>query len=381
MNFTSIESEYLVALLRSALKGESVPEAPEGLEWKKLVELSKNQQVYSIVLPIINKINVPAEQAQELLFYSQNELVRMIAMNNELENIETELQKLKIDYMLLKGSVIKRYYPMGKMRQMSDVDILYKADEARREKLFEFMLERGYKNVSTGENSDDFNKKPYYTFEFHRNLFFDERNFNPDFSDIWDNAARDSERSCKYHISPSDLYLYTVAHMYKHYILGGFGIRFIADIYIILTKLAAELDGEYIEGKLSQMGIADFNHTVKSIAFAMFDDGDLTDEQTEFANRTMNFGVYGAGGGIKVYYDEYVAKSGNKSVFKFYLAKLFPDRKYMRRIYPVLVRKPYLLPHYYIVRLFDRFFNSRKRIAADIKQLKKSVKENENKAD
>ena len=68
MEFTSIESEYLVALLKCALKSQNVPDIPAGLNWKELVNISKKQQVYSTIAPIINKINIPPEQAQELIY-------------------------------------------------------------------------------------------------------------------------------------------------------------------------------------------------------------------------------------------------------------------------------------------------------------------------
>ena len=64
MEFTSIESEYLVALLKCALKSQNVPDIPAGLNWKELVNISKKQQVYSTIATIINKINNPPEQAQ-----------------------------------------------------------------------------------------------------------------------------------------------------------------------------------------------------------------------------------------------------------------------------------------------------------------------------
>lgn len=123
-------------------KNEDVPDVPVGLNWEKLVKLSNEQQVYSTIAPVINKINIPVEQAQELTFYTQNELVRMIAMKNELEQIEKELEALKIDYMLLKGSVIKLCYPKQKMRQMSDVDILY--HEKDRERLVSMMKKEAF---------------------------------------------------------------------------------------------------------------------------------------------------------------------------------------------------------------------------------------------
>lgn len=375
MEFTSIESEYLVALLKCALKSQNVPDIPAGLNWKELVNISKKQQVYSTIAPIINKINIPPEQAQELIFYSQNELVRMIAMKNELEQIEKELNGAGIKYMLLKGGVIKNYYPLQKMRQMSDYDILY--DVSKRNELISIMKNRGFNLTSSSENSDDFFKKPYYTFEWHRELFFEEHDFNPDFSDVWDNASKDDEKEFEYHMSSNDLYLHTIAHMYKHYILGGFGIRFFADVYVLLTKLKDELDKAYIDSKLEKMGLVDFEFDVRSICFALFDDKEITNSQVLFLNESISFGIYGSGGvtGAKLYYDEYRSKHGDVSVSKYYRSKIFPSKAYMKRTYPVLTKKPYLLFAYYIIRLFDKFFHSRKRIKSDIKMLKETVKE------
>ena len=375
MKYTCVESEYLVSLLRCALKNDDVPDVPVGLNWEKLVKLSNEQQVYSTIAPVINKINIPVEQAQELTFYTQNELVRMIAMKNELEQIEKELNTQGIKYMLLKGGVIRNYYPLQKMRQMSDFDILYHISD--RDKIISLMKKRGYTILSGSENSDDFFKKPYYTFEWHRELFFDEHDFNPDFSDVWDNATVDDEDEFEYHMSSNDLYLYTVAHMYKHYILGGFGIRFFADVYILLTKLSNELDRNYIEAKLEKMGLVEFEFNVKCVCLALFDDEPTTDEQVIFINESLSFGVYGSGGvaGPKLYFEEYKAKNGNASVSKYYRSKIFPSKAYMKRSYPILSKKPYLLYIYYIIRLFDKFFHSRKRIKRDIKLLKESEKE------
>ena len=87
--------------------------------------------------------------------------------------------------------------------------------------------------------------------------------------------------------------------------------------------------------------------------------------------------AYGSGGvtGAKLYYDEYRSKHGDVSVSKYYRSKIFPSKAYMKRTYPVLTKKPYLLFAYYIIRLFDKFFHSRKRIKSDIKMLKETVKE------
>lgn len=95
-------------------------------------------------------------------------MVRIIAMNNELSTVEKLLNEHSVKYMLLKGSVIRNLYPKQLMRQMSDVDILY--DVAKRGDVFEIMDSLGYPKPFESGNSDDFHKKPYYTFEFHNRL-------------------------------------------------------------------------------------------------------------------------------------------------------------------------------------------------------------------
>ena len=81
--------------------------------------------------------------------------------------------------------------------------------------------------------------------------------------------------------------------MYKHYILGGFGIRFFADVYVLLTKLKDELDKAYIDSKLEKMGLVDFEFDVRSICFALFDDKEITNSQVLFLNESLSFGIYG----------------------------------------------------------------------------------------
>ena len=212
MKYSTVENEYLIELLNAAVKGTAVQAPPEGIDWEKFVDLAKKQQVYSIIAPVLSGISMPEAQSKELVLYNQNELLRLIAMKNEQEQLENELEKAGIKFMLLKGSLLRNYYPQLKMRQMSDVDILY--DFSKRDELLEIMNNREYTLISDGGNSDDFTKKPFYTFEFHHRLFKDAYGFCPDFDFVWDNAVQSSDNSCKYNMSTEDLYLHSAAHMY-----------------------------------------------------------------------------------------------------------------------------------------------------------------------
>lgn len=370
MKYSTAESEYLVELLKSAVKGTEVKTPPEQIDWEKFVDLAKRQQVYSVIAPILGGIGMPGKQAGELMLYNQNELLRLIAMKNEQEQLENELRKAGIRFMLLKGSRLRFYYPQQKMRQMSDVDILY--DGSKKALLLEIMNNFGYSIISMSDNSDDFTKKPFYTFEFHRELFFREHDFYFDFSNVWDNAEADTDNPYKYVMSTEDLYLHSVAHMYKHYVLGGFGIRFLTDTYLFLIKEQGRMNMEYISSRLDEFDLTEFEKLIRELSFEIFGDGCFSDEQIDFLNNVLKFGIYGdSREGIKVYYDEYLAKNGGKgSLAGFYMSKLFPDFAFMKRSYPQLEKKPYLLPLYYIKRLINKLIYKRKSAVSNYKILK-----------
>ena len=69
------------------------------------------------------------------------------------------------------------------------------------------MRKAGYKMTACGENSDDFHKPPYATFEFHRTLFFDEKDFCPRFDGLWQRATRDPDHPHAFVMDVSDNYL------------------------------------------------------------------------------------------------------------------------------------------------------------------------------
>lgn len=379
MNNLTLESEYLIKLIKNVINEEEITPAPEGINWQNFIILSKKQQVYSVIAEALERFDIPQEQKQELILYSQNELLRILAMKSEFEEIEQELNENKIKYMLLKGSVLKSYYPKEKMRQMSDMDILY--DFSKADTVSSFMKKRGYALVSSGDHSDDYMKKPFYTFEFHRDLFDEDSDFNPDFSFVWENAEKDEAKEYKYNMNCNDLYLHTVTHMYKHYILGGFGIRFLCDVYLILKKDSSCLDFDYISRKLNKFGIKKFEEDVKELAVAVFENSKLTAKQIDFLANTMKFGVYGDSDyGVKLYFDDFAKEhQGEKHLlFKYYLKKTFPSAYFMKKNYRVLQKHSYLLPLFYIVRIFEKIRYRRKYISNSYNVLKSTQKDKNN---
>ena len=217
------EVEYLIYLLSCALN-ETEPQMQE-VDYSALLSLARKHQIYNIIFPLIqDDPNMPDEYKTKFRNYNLSEISRMLIINNERNEIFERLDEKGIKYMPLKGLILKNYYPLESMRQMSDNDILF--DDTHRDEVALFMKELGYKAIATGENSDDYHKPPYCTFEFHRTLFFKETDFCPEFNNLWENAVADDEHKYMYHMGLDDVYIYSVCHMYKHF-------SFISILYVV----------------------------------------------------------------------------------------------------------------------------------------------------
>lgn len=357
------EVDYLIHLLSCALN-QRKPVAQEDVDYSALLSLAKKHQVYNIIFPLIkDDPSVPEEQKQAFRNYHMSELTRMIAINNERSNIFDELDEKGIKYMPLKGLIIKNYYPKESMRQMSDNDILF--DSNFRDDVASIMKANGYKTTATGENSDDYHKAPYSTFEFHRTLFYNLHDFCPTFDGLWDRATADDERPFMYHMGLDDVYIYSVCHMYKHFSTAGCGVRFLADHYLFLKKENDKLNWDYINSFFEKYNISEYEKSSRLLAFKLFDEKELDDEDIKLFETYINFGIYGDGN-IQLGNDiEKLADGGsiNKAKKKYIFSRLFPPKAKMIADHRILEKHPYLLPFMYIYRLFRGLFNSKKTLS------------------
>lgn len=360
INVKDAETEYLLTLLRCAVRNEQAPPAPENIDWKRLIDISKKQQVFSMLVQVLDMKSLPEEQAQELVNYSRSELVKMIAVQNELAQLEALLSENEICYMLLKGSVIRNYYPKQSMRQMSDIDILY--DTSRRDDLIRLMKSRGFYLKSAEANSDDFYKNPYYNFEFHRSLFDERDAFCPDF-DLWKRALPDEQNRFKYIINREDCFIYALCHMYDHYCISGCGIRFVADIYVLLSSFD-NLDWDYIGKTFESFGFSDFCNNAIGLAKVLFGEKDAEKEEQELFDFLISGGVYGTSDFSKV------IENNGGSKFKYLMHRIFPPKRQMLGNYPKLKKMPFLLPFYYVFRLFQRLYYNFGGVKKELKNLK-----------
>lgn len=254
-------------------------------------------------------------------------------------------------YMPLKGAVLKDCYPKYGMRQMSDFDILFDEQHAKRVK--EIMVQLGFEiqHVGVGHH-DSYTKKPVSNFEMHTMLFAPEHNekMYVYYKDIKSRLIKDQENRFGYHFSNEDFYIFMLAHEYKHYSNGGTGLRSLLDIYVFMQKFGSSLDMDYLERELEKLGISDFEKQSRQLALKLFNGSSLTAEDKEMLEYMILSGTFGnMENSVKYNVKKY--GGGLSGKLKYLFRRTFPPIIKLQEAYPFFYKHKILIPFLTIYRI------------------------------
>ena len=285
---------YLAHLVDCALHGAAPEVLPEGASWEEVHALAaRNGMEGASWRAAALAGDVPSELRRRWAAEADMTLLRLLRFDAEREQVLSAMAARGLSYLPLKGVLIAGYYPAPEMRSMADNDILYGfvepdegggfrisgADEAERgratalavREAAALMAERGYEAVSLGKgNHESFHKKPSFNFELHRRLVASSSPHAAYSANPWKRALRDGTDSHLLRFSDEDEYLYFLVHAHKHFDSAGCGIRFVADLRVLLDAKGARMDWGYVRSELKALGLADFEACSRSLADAAF---------------------------------------------------------------------------------------------------------------
>ena len=284
----------------------------------------------------------------------------------ERKKIMEALDHAGIWYMPLKGSILQAYYPKFGMREMSDVDIL--CDPQRISDVKKIMESMGYECHHFGSGTDDaYFKPPMLNFEMHHCLFDDleYKVFGAYYRDVKLRLIRDNDTSLCYRFRDEDLYLYILAHMFKHYVYAGTGLRALLDVYLIVKRENTSLDFDYIGSEAEKLGIAEFEQTCRVFANRIFSSGELSEELADEFSYMLRSGAYGTAESreYNYLYRRLNGKGGFSAKMKYFFSRIFINKFDLRFCYPFFYHHRYLLPALYVYRVFRGLFQIKRLFA------------------
>ena len=292
-----------------------------------------------------------------------------ILMDAERKKILNRLEQEKIWYMPLKGAILKDWYPKLGMRQMSDNDILF--DSKYRTKVRDIMLESGFtcKHFNKG-NDDAYFKPPVCNFEMHNALFvsFHVGKLHEYYQNIKSKLIKDENTQYGYHFKTEDFYLYLTAHEYKHFAVGGIGLRSLVDTYIFLKKYGNSMNWDYLNTELKKLQIDEYEQKRRNLVDKIFNEKPLSQEENTMLEYYIFSYTYG---NLENKIEHDLERLGKGSKVRYLLKRLFPPMKQIESYWNFFYRHKWLIPVLWIYRPIKGLFTNKKNIYQEIEYLNK----------
>lgn len=286
-------------------------------------------------------------------------------MNYDLGRIRETLGKANIPYIPLKGSVLREYYPEPWMRTSCDIDILVHTEDT--ERAIDALCAVGFERQ---EDSTKYDCSLMTPGGVHVELHYDLNTHgifpgvDEILADVWSHTV--PYDGCECRMTNEMFVFYHIAHMAKHFVHGGCGIRPFADLLAMRGRMP--YDRNKLDEMLENSSLSRFYAEVLGLCGVWFDGKahtQITERMEEFI---LTGGVYGTVENNAVVR---AAKGEGKTAGFFKL--VFLPYSNLSVIYPKLKKCPYLFLYYQVKRWFGIFESDRRHKITNITEARADV--------
>lgn len=360
MNLTQ---QRLLRALEQALQGGSVTwseEIPQA-QWQELYDLAQQHHISPLIYQAVGRCPAFASAGSLAAGWKQRSIqlcMLQVRRTEEFWALYEKLTEAHIPALVVKGLICRQVYPNGDLRLSSDEDLLInRVDFLSTHDLF---LRSGMALSEENTPILEVYEVPYHSagalrIELHKSLFPTQSeaygDWNRFFEGCFDRCVTMEVNGRRVNtLSPTDHCFYLLCHAFKHFLHSGFGIRQVCDICLFSQTYKAEIDWEQVwqncrEIRCEGFAQAVFNIGAKHLGLdsPVFAD---TDEMPMLED-LLSGGVYGSSSEDRLHSSTITlgavsAQKSGKSPSP--LRSAFPKREDMEGRYPMLKKRPWLLP-------------------------------------
>lgn len=346
----------IITLLRSALKNEALS-LPDDFSWDGVANIIYEHHLVGMAVRGAARCSVPrtTPALKYLTALFCKDITTSRFQMKRLFDIYSAFEENGIEYMPIKGAVIKPLYPQSELRTMGDADVLIRHEQYPEIK--KILLSLGF-SVDVESDHEYVWKDGDFTLELHKRLI---PSYNKDYysyyGDGW-RLARKSAQGSAYCLSPEDHFIYLVVHFAKHYRDGSISAKNVCDFYVY-KKAHPDMDKAYLDCELEKLRLSEFYRNVLDLLDTWFEGKKPTEAVEIITETAFKGGIFSqeesalAVSVIKLR-DKTSSLSGVKR--KAFLKGIFPPKSALINRYPILSKAPFLLPLIWIVRGFEIVF-------------------------
>ena len=374
MEHNAVCIQYCIDVIRAVMRGQTVPEMPEGVTLAELFAFAKKHSVEAMVWNGLCQTNADTSGAVGQNWSNRAEmlLTQSIVQLADRDELFEALTGAGIELLPVKGSWLKEAYPQIDFRQMSDLDALIHEEDRQRAR--ELMLELGYEEENTGiaDHHDGYEKKPYTAVELHLSLLSDRSRHKEYYADVWQKAQPVEGSPGLWRFSPEDEYIYYFLHLAKHLDNAGCGVRSILDSAVFRSTYP-DMDREYLMQEFGKLEMVQLVQDVEQLADCWFVTGESVPARLmELMGYVLGSGAYGNLENLcKAGMDELRRKYKNPlaRVIAYCGPRFFLPLSAMKKDFPVLEKLPVLLPACWVARIVRMYIARPERVKQYLKLL------------
>ena len=338
------------ALIRFEINGDELCDEMKNLITPEMLpalfKLSKRHDLAHLIGDALDKNGLLPDgtEAKKRFLQERNMAVyRYEQIQYEFEQICETLENAKVPFIPLKGSVIRQFYPEPWMRTSCDIDVL--VDKSNLEQAKECLVRDLEYQVEDVESSHDISlyAPSGVHLELHHSLVEEGRAQSS--SDIlygvWENVIE--SHSYQKEMLDEIFYFYHVAHMAKHFEIGGCGVRPFLDSYLLLHHAQYRTEACY---RLLQQGrLLTFAKAVEETSNVWFGKMETTSLSREIQDYVLYAGMYADTENRAAVQQ---AKKGGS--IQYLWSRIFLPYEQLKLQYPTLEKYKILLPFYQVKR-------------------------------
>ncbi|MBQ8431571.1 MAG: nucleotidyltransferase family protein [Clostridia bacterium] len=328
---------------------------------KYLWSISQKHDVSHIISKGLEQITCPDGSLMLQKFKKMQTLAiyRHIQTEYELNSLIEIFENEGIDFIPLKGSVLRNYYPEAWLRTSCDIDILVRNQDL--DKAVRLLVEKyGYTFKERGLHDISLFSKGKIHLELHFDLTSEDR-YSQILSTVWEHCILAANKSHQYLMNNEFFVFYHLTHMAEHFVHGGCGIRPFIDLWVINTKMG--YDEATVVKLCEQVGLSEFYFQTKNLVSVWLESGTHTSLTLEMENFVIGAGIYGT------MENNIALNQGNdKGKSNYIFHRIFLPYEKLKRLYPGVERNKMLIPLYQVKRWVNFVFKKdKKRARQEIK--------------
>ena len=355
----------LADLIRAEVCGSKKECAPLSLEeTKALYTLAKRHEMAHIAGSAALRLALlPESEKAKAVFEKESftALYRAEALRAELAAITSLLEDNAVVHLPLKGSILREHYPAPWMRGSCDIDVLVK--EADLDRACSVLLGASYTEHETSSHDVSFDSPRGVHVELHFRLLEDEYSaaIQKKLDEVWSYATPKAGALYQHVLSDAFFYYYHVAHMAKHYLYGGCGIRPFLDLWVLRHRIFFDVSAR--DAILEEGALLSFAKAAEALSEVWFGDESHTPITAKMEEFVLAGGVYGS---QKNRIAVGQARKGGK--LRYALSRVFLPYHTLKFHYPVLQKHKWLLPFFQVRRWCKLIFlGGARRSAQELK--------------